>query len=417
VLTKTKPKRKTAPAAEIRGASKPETLPASFKDIAHAVRENFERKAAALYERWKKGDVDLQSSDVELLKKVPTQTISRHELERAMALFDLHGRKSKGKPSTAIAVRPAALPAVVVERAHSLTAGERALIANFEKAWLSFGRNFLALGETVIRAEEAGLSVDALIAATGLSAARSTAYAAAKATRLWKVFEPFASPARIVLDCESQFRDFPADLELSTPEARKIVKLIERDTEPDKRGQHRPTREQLKPIIAATVGLRGFGPEKRKPQPRDNQAESRLQEPTAEMPSRTSTAEPPMEAPETSPGMFGRGVEQAAWEDSGETQEERLGAAFRGQAPLIIDEYDGLIPPEGLPDEERQNWHDVLQSFSKETCQMAQYYRRYPGVGRKLQGFFLHLAKLVEITCTQEFPAGHEPPAKKRRAK
>ncbi len=145
------------------------------------------------------------------------------------------------------------------------------------------------------------MSVDDLIAVTGLTAARSTAYAAAKATRLWRIFEPFAAPAGIVLDCESQFRDFPAELDLTPPEARKIVKLIERDIEPDKRGQHRPTREQLKPIIAATVGLRGIGPEKRKA----HQAESRLQEATAETPMRTATADPPMEAPEA--GMFARG--------------------------------------------------------------------------------------------------------------
>ena len=71
------------------------------------------------------------------------------------------------------------------------------------------------LGETVVSAQDDGVSVDDLIADTGLTAARSTAYGAAKATRLWRVFAPFAEPARIVLDCESQFRDFPADLELT----------------------------------------------------------------------------------------------------------------------------------------------------------------------------------------------------------
>ena len=145
------------------------------------------------------------------------------------------------------------------------------------------------------------MSVDDLIAVTGLTAARSTAYAARKATKLWRIFQPFAEPAGIVLDCESQFRDFPAELDLTPPEARKIVKLIEKEVEADKRGQHRPTREQLKPIIAATVGLRGIGPEKRKAA--HNQAESRLQEPTAKVPS---------EAPEARPGMFGRGPESIA---------------------------------------------------------------------------------------------------------
>ena len=111
MITKTKP-RKPAKADKPRGASKPETLPASFKDIGHAVRENFERKAAALYERWKKGDVDLQSSEVDLLKKVPTETLSRHELERAMGLFERYGRKEKPKgPSPKI-------PAAITEKIH-----------------------------------------------------------------------------------------------------------------------------------------------------------------------------------------------------------------------------------------------------------------------------------------------------------
>ena len=215
--------------------------------------------------------------------------------------------------------------------------------SEFEKAWVNFGRNFLALGEKVIAAADDGVSVDDLIGETGLTAARSTAYAAAKATRLWRVFEPFASPARIVLDCESQFRDFPADLELDSREARKIVKLIERDIEPDKRGQHRPTREQLKPIIAATVGLRGFGPEKRKPQAA---AESRLPEATAEPPMRTSTAEPPRpgvpDAPalDTSPGMFGRGPHLT--EDREEILLPVKAAAIDGSS---VDEWNGQPNP------------------------------------------------------------------------
>ena len=164
----------------------------------------------------------------------------------------------KTKPTTAIAVRPAAV--VTIEASAS---ERRELTADFEKAWMAFGRNFLVLGETVLHAEEAGMSVDDLIAVTGLTAARSTAYAARKATKLWRIFQPFAEPAGILLDCESQFRDFPADLDLTPPEARKIVKLIEKEVEPDKRGQHRPTREQLKPIIAATVGLRRHRPRER----------------------------------------------------------------------------------------------------------------------------------------------------------
>ena len=152
------------------------------------------------------------------------------------------------------------------------------------------------------------MSVDDLIAVTGLTAARGTAYAARKATKLWRVFQPFAESAGIVLDCESQFRDFPADLDLTPPEARKIVKLIEKEIEPDKREQRRPTREQLKPIIAATVGLRGIGPEKRKAQPA---TESHDQEPD----------EPKQAAAEShGPGMFGRPMQvhgdPSAWREA-----------------------------------------------------------------------------------------------------
>ena len=212
------------------------------------------------------------------------------------------------KPTTAIAVRSTAL--VTVEAAAS-PAKLRKHASDFEKAWVILGRNFLALGETIIAAQKDGVSVDDLIAETGLTAARSTAYAAAKATRLWRVFEPFASPARVVLDCESQFRDFPADLQLEGREARKIVNLIERNIEPNKRGQRRPTREQLKPILAGTIGPRGIGPEKRPPAGhKTNQAESRpsdlpgqaklfAQEPSADPPRRTATADPPMQAPPT----------------------------------------------------------------------------------------------------------------------
>ena len=115
---------------------------------------------------------------------------------------------------------------------------------------------------------------------------------------------------------------------------------------------------------------------------------------------RKQPADTPMKAQATS-GMFTRGPESIA---TGHLKITAIRASGGKPFAPTIEEYDGLIPPEGLPDEERQNWHDVLQSFSKETCQMAQYYRRWPGVGKKLQGFFLHLRKLVEITCTQEFP-------------
>jgi hypothetical protein len=330
VIAKTKP-RKPAKADKPRGASKPETLPASLKDIGHAVRENFERKAAALYERWKKGDVDLQSAEVELLKKVPTETLSRHELERAMALFDIHARQTKAKPSTAIATQvcicnpkvradqiainpycraPHASTAIVVRPAAVVTVeatgSERKFAAAYEKAWNEFGRCFLTLGTVVLEARDAGISVERLTAITGLNASRTAAYQAARATELWRVFQPFAQPAKVVLDCESVYRDFPADLKASPSEARKIVKLIEREIEPDKRGNHRPTREQLRPIIAKTVGLRGLGPEKVKPQRRPEH----LQELSAEVPSRTSTAETPSGA--LDPGMFARGPQPIA---------------------------------------------------------------------------------------------------------
>jgi hypothetical protein len=315
MLTKQKPKTKPPEPA----------IPESFKSIGAQMRKALTAKAAALCDRYERGEIKLDPLDANALMRVRGGSPHPDHVRRALAIVqdERHTRLSGPKPATAIAVRPAAV--VTVEATGS---ERRKLTADFEKAWLALGRNFLVLGETVLRAEEGGMSVDDLIAVTGLTAARSTAYAARKATKLWRIFQPFAEPAGIVLDCESQFRDFPAELDLDPREARKIVKLIERDTEPDKRGQHRPTREQLKPIIAATVGLRGIGPEKRKPT--HNQAESRLQEPSAEMPMRTSTADMPMEAPDTRPGMFGRGVEQAAWEDSGETQEARLGAAFRG---------------------------------------------------------------------------------------
>ena len=88
------------------------------------------------------------------------------------------------------------------------------------------------------------------------------------------------------------------------------MKLIERDTEPDKRGQHRPTREQLKPIIAATVGLRGIGPEKKR---KGELGETKPHHAETEAADRETIP---------GPGMFARGPQPIAVGHLTEDQEE-----------------------------------------------------------------------------------------------
>ena len=159
---------------------------------------------------------------------------------------------------------------------------------------------------------------------------------------------PTLGPARISLDHESHFRDIPADV---TPKEAKAIagKLIE--LVPDAAAP-KVTREQVKTAVAAVRPKTGHPPggSARPDVPASIEAEI------------ADLAPPPAKV--TDAETRGGDAERAA------------------QVASAVEEYDGLIPPEDLPDDERQSWQDCLQKLGKEVCGMAEYYRRWPGAAR-----------------------------------
>jgi hypothetical protein len=73
--------------------------------------------------------------------------------------------------------------------------------------------------------------------------------------------------------------------------------------------------------------------------------------------------------------------------------------------------------PFGMPSDAQERWQQVTASIVRTVKGLAEYYRRFPEAVPEMKRLCLHLYDLVEITCTREFPAGHEAPAKKQRAK
>jgi hypothetical protein len=87
-------------------------------------------------------------------------------------------------------------------------------------------------------------------------------YDCMKAARIFRLTAPIAEPLKIVLNRESHYRDFPADVEQR--EAKKIIARLEQDVEPGEDGVRRPTAKQVKAAVNAVCGPNGIGPEKKK---------------------------------------------------------------------------------------------------------------------------------------------------------
>lgn len=225
------------------------------------------------------------------------------------------------------------------------------LLEDFRRSYESFQHSFLELGEkaAAIREQEAYgetcESFDQWIRQEGYG--HSLVYDSMKAARLYRLMAPTLGPARISLDHESHFRDIPADV---TPKEAKAIagKLIE--LVPDAAAP-KVTRQQVKTAVAAVRPKTGHPPggSARPDVPASIEAEI------------ADLAPPPAKV--TDAETRGGDAERAA------------------QVASAVEEYDGLIPPEDLPDDERQSWQDCLQKLGKEVCGMAEYYRRWPGAG------------------------------------
>ena len=338
MITKTKP-RKPAKADKPRGASKPETLPASFKDIGHAVRENFERKAAALYERWKKGDVDLQSSEVDLLKKVPTETLSRHELERAMGLFERYGRKEKPKgPSpkipaaiaeeihhtfcprgvaekagTAIAVRPAA---VTVEVVDDLSADERKALARCESEFERSGRKalegFVAMGRALREIRDSRLyrrthSTFEAYLADRCGLRKTSGYELIDGATAYELAQPIAAKLNMRFTAAAQLRPL-AKVESKT-EMQDVLRRAAKKIEPDRHGDKVPTMAGLEEAVRDSTATVDYTPE----QLRKDAQQRRWEETDRQRQAKAAESlGAHLEQDEPSPGMFARGPESIA---------------------------------------------------------------------------------------------------------
>jgi hypothetical protein len=107
----------------------------------------------------------------------------------------------------------------------------RSLLENFHERYEAFGRSFIELGEraAAIREQEAYSATesdagecqtfDQWIQREGYS--RTVVYDSMKAARLNGLMAPTLQPRQITLDCESHFRDIPADVTPS--DAKKIA--------------------------------------------------------------------------------------------------------------------------------------------------------------------------------------------------
>lgn len=133
----------------------------------------------------------------------------------------------------------------------------RALLEDFRRSYKSCQHAFLELGEkaTAIRDQEAFNAeedygekfetFDEWIKANGYG--HTFVYDCMKAARLYRLMAPCLEPRKITLDCESHYRDIPADV---TPKQAKAIAaaLIEILPEGD---APRVTRQQVKAAVAA----------------------------------------------------------------------------------------------------------------------------------------------------------------------
>ena len=133
----------------------------------------------------------------------------------------------------------------------------KALLEDFRRSYESLQHRFLELGDKAIaiREQEAyGESCetfDQWIKSEGYG--HTFVYGAMKAARLYRLMAPTLEPRQITLDCESHYRDIPADVTPKQAEkiAAKLVELVNGDVRSAADTRPRVTRQQVKAAVAA----------------------------------------------------------------------------------------------------------------------------------------------------------------------
>jgi hypothetical protein len=129
----------------------------------------------------------------------------------------------------------------------------RALLEDFRRCYETCMHSFLELGEkaATIREQEAYgetcETFDDWIRSEGFG--HTFIYDCMKASRLYRLMAPTLDPKKITLDCESHYRDIPADVTAKEAKAiaSELVKLAGTDTD----GTPKVTRRQVKEAVAA----------------------------------------------------------------------------------------------------------------------------------------------------------------------
>jgi hypothetical protein len=161
--------------------------------------------------------------------------------------------KSKALRTTNYDLIPVKEQSMVAKSTKILSSKEcKALLEDVRRSYDGFCRHFLELGEKfeAIRDQEAYgescATFDQWIKSEGYG--HSIVYGSMKAARLYRLMEPTLKPRKISLDCESHYRDIPADV---TPKeakaiAGKIVELVDGASDAAKL-----TRQQVKAAVDA----------------------------------------------------------------------------------------------------------------------------------------------------------------------
>ncbi len=429
-------KRKPAP---VRGE-----IPASFKDIGHAVRESFERKAAALYERWQKGDVDLESSDAAILRKIPRETLSRHELERAMALFDLHGRKQtpkREKPpkiptaiaeeihrtvcprgiaekgTTAIALR--SQPTAVIEAVpvDDLTAEERKVLARCESEFERSGRKalegFVAMGRALREIRDSRLyrrthSTFEAYLTDRCGLRKTSGYELIDGATAYELAQPIAAKLNMRFTAAAQLR--PLVKVESKTEMQDVLRRAAKKIEPDRHGDKVPTMVGLEEAVRDSTATVDYTPEqlrKDAQQRRWEEMDRKRQAKAVE----SMGAHHDESEPEPDPGMFARPIES--------NHRESRDLAALGNADQWTAILKGTAPDGTLSDWWRGEPRYYAPQLVGLHTILAQLINTHLGQHDQEVAFRRDLAKLLDQMRKEVAIAGQQQPTKAvaRRAK
>jgi hypothetical protein len=283
----------------------------------------------------------------------------------------------------------------------------KALLEDFRRSYQSCLHRFLELGDkaAAIRDQEAYGELcetfDDWIRSEGFG--HTFVYDCIKAARIFRLTAPLAEPLKIVLNRESHYRDFPADVEAR--EAKKIIARLEHDVQPGEDGMRRPTAKQVKAAVSAVCGANGIGAEKKKPAAARPDVPESIEDEIAAVEKPYGPAEPraPRLASETITGDYREVVADGPPEPD---QDARLEAVTKDATMMIS--LDKGHRRNTLADIARsQEWLDILRGPAPSDGSDPNYWNGQPNRhARQLAGLAAIVRRLA--AWTQPGPPGVE---------